>query len=87
MIVLEQNYTFKLDKFICDAPARALLKGIKGHCGYHACERCIVKGAHDGRVVFDDVTCELRTDDAFSALLYMGTHQLKSVVLSWIQCT
>ena len=30
--------------FVCDAPARALLKGIIVHTGYHYCERCVVVG-------------------------------------------
>lgn len=30
--------------FICDTPARSLIKCIIGHGRYYACERCIVKG-------------------------------------------
>lgn len=29
---------------ICDAPQRSECKGCKGHGGYYACERCVIKG-------------------------------------------
>lgn len=34
----------RIKAFICNTPARALLKCIKGHGGYWACERCTVRG-------------------------------------------
>ena len=38
------NKTFKVEIkcFVCDAPARDLLKDIIGHTGYHSCNRCVV---------------------------------------------
>lgn len=30
----------KIKCFICDTPACAYIKGIKGHSGFHYCERC-----------------------------------------------
>ncbi|XP_070182273.1 uncharacterized protein [Littorina saxatilis] len=38
--------------FICDAPARAFIKQVKGHSGYYGCEKCKQKGSWEGRVVF-----------------------------------
>lgn len=32
--------------FICDAPARAYVKCIKGHSGYFSCERCTTEGEY-----------------------------------------
>ena len=40
--------------FLCDAPARAFLKGIISHTGYNYCERCCVHGNREARVVFND---------------------------------
>lgn len=41
----ERHYNVALpDAFICDAPARAYLKCIKGHTGYSSCERCTEYG-------------------------------------------
>lgn len=39
-----ENYRVQLRYFICDTPARSAMKAIKGHTGFHSCERCIVKG-------------------------------------------
>ena len=61
--------------FICDAPARAFLKNIKGHTGYHSCERCIVKGEYkDKRVVYMG-DHPLRTDENFANQVYVD-HQV-----------
>ena len=37
-------HTFGVSVLICDAPARAFLKNIKGHTSYSACERCSQSG-------------------------------------------
>lgn len=43
------------DAFICDAPARAFLKCVKGHTGYYACERCTQKCVHaNGRMFYPE---------------------------------
>lgn len=31
---------------VCDAPARAFLKNVKGHTGYHGCEQCTQDGVY-----------------------------------------
>ncbi|XP_018006732.2 uncharacterized protein LOC108664619 [Hyalella azteca] len=67
-----------LGAFICDAPARAFLKCIKGHNAYYSCERCIAKGTWAGRVVFNlpvSGLCSLRTDEEFSGMKY-ADHQI-----------
>ena len=58
--------------FICDAPARQMLKCIKGHTGYHCCERCVVRGyCHNGsHVVHSNVTEDLRTEEDFNRVKY-----------------
>lgn len=58
---LMQNGLYRIEKWYrvsifacaCDAPARAFLKCIKGHTAYYSCERCIIKGTWNGRVVFN----------------------------------
>lgn len=66
--------------FVCDAPARSFLKCTKGHNAYYACERCIIKGKWNGRVVFgiaeyDDIP-PLRSETCFNNFEYKD-HQLE----------
>lgn len=61
-------FTVSIKAFICDRPARAFIKCIKGHGGYWACERCEVKGQRvEGRTIYpvDPTQCILRTDHSF----------------------
>ena len=69
-----------LKAFICDAPARAFVKCIKGHTGYYACERCTIKGYHkNGRVVLcsNDVH-PLRTEEEFHDQEYTDHQNARS---------
>lgn len=60
-----KHFSIKL-KFICDTPARAFVKQIKGHTGFSACERCTVHGFRIGnRTVFPVNEGEPRTDSSF----------------------
>jgi hypothetical protein len=78
----EKHYNVKLLCWVCDAPARCLLKNTKGHTGYYACERCKAKGNYvNNRVTYQgNIIYESRTDDRFAAMAYHNavdgdTHQ------------
>ncbi len=73
----EKHYSVPLpDAFICDAPARAFLKCIKGHSGYSSCERCVQPGVHlKGRIVYPDMEAALRTDAQFYEMLDEEHHR------------
>lgn len=62
--------------FVCDAPARAYLKCIKGHTAFAACERCeIQERKKEGRtVLLAEGLCIARTDEKF-ANFYYDDHQ------------
>ena len=72
----------KINAFICDAPARAFLKCIKGHNAYHGCERCEALASHvTGRMVYTNhAPCERRTDEKFRNVQYTE-HQKKATPL------
>ena len=63
--------------FVCDAPARAYLKGIVNPSGYHSCERCTIHGEWlSNRIVFNKrEKTSLRTDEEMLELKYSrGAH-------------
>ena len=78
-----------LHSFVCDAPARAFLKNIKGHNSLHACERCVAVGVStSSRTTFNSSACfvaEKRNSDSFNNLEYLGNHQNGQTPL--IKCT
>ena len=64
--ICDHNYSVNKVLVICDAPARAMIKQIKGHSGYFSCERCEVEGTYfQGAVCFDEISDVLRTDEFF----------------------
>ncbi|MEE4247456.1 MAG: hypothetical protein V2I33_18765 [Kangiellaceae bacterium] len=74
---------FRLDRviFVCDAPARAFLKGCKGHSGYHSCERCCIEGRSEGHVLVFDEDCQHeRTNESFRERDDVDHHVTDSVL-------
>ena len=64
-----------LEAVICDAPARAFVKQIKGHSGFNSCERCVQRGKYlGGKVTLPDLDLPSRTDASFIAMDDTGHH-------------
>lgn len=72
----------KLHSFVCDAPARAFMKGIKSHSGYSSCEKCTIHGEYAGKVIFPSVNDPLRTDEGFRAMIDEEHHLEPSALRS-----
>lgn len=61
-----KTYGIKIRCFICDAPAKAFIKCVKGHTGFYGCDKCVQKGARINRVqVFPETDACLRTNNSF----------------------
>ena len=69
---------FPISVFVCDAPARAFLKGIKGHTAYSACERCCQSGVWNGKMTYPEVNAIKRTDVAFYEMQDPEHHNTRS---------
>ena len=60
---------------VCDAPARALVKGIKLCSGYFGCNKCAQKGTWAGKVVYPLINdIDLQTDYSFRGQVDEGHH-------------
>ena len=68
IVLGNHQYFVSVHSFVCDAPARAMLKQTKLHSGYHACERCVQKGDWAGRVIYPETDAPKRTDVSFDEL-------------------
>ena len=65
------GHTFSIivSAVVCDAPARALVKNIKGHGGYSGCEWCVQTGEWKGKMTFPDMKSQHRADENFEKML------------------
>ncbi|XP_074096108.1 LOW QUALITY PROTEIN: uncharacterized protein LOC141525491 [Cotesia typhae] len=67
-IMISNNlFNITIKGFVCDRPARSLLKCMKNHGGYYDCERCTVKGQrYKKRTVYPLTNnCQPRSDESF----------------------
>ena len=92
LVFNEKRIDVKLLSIICDAPARAYLKCIKGHNGYSSCVKCICYGTydHDGRVVvLDDLNARKRCNTSFrnqtDADHHMGTSPFLALEIDLVE--
>lgn len=70
-----RHYAFHLHSFVCDAPARSMLKNTKGHSGYSGCDRCVQRGEWDGKVLFSVNDAPLRSNVAFDEMADEDHHR------------
>ena len=66
-----RTYHINILNIVCDTPARAFTKKIKGHTGYYGCDNCTQRGLWtDHRITFPERGATSRTDVAFHDMLY-----------------
>jgi len=70
MAWLLEKKTFEviIHSFVCDAPARAFINGIKCHSGYSSCKKCVINGKYEGKGIFPTTNDPLRTDEDFNLM-------------------
>ena len=85
---LDSPLYVKVSCFICDAPAKAFIKQIKGHSGYYGCGNCVQKGQWVGKMTFPLVDAPLRTDAQFDEMSdeehHVGSSPLKDLSLGMV---
>ena len=64
----------EIHSFVCDAPARAFVKGIKCPSGYSACEKCTEHGDYQNKVIYRHTDAPLRTNIAFDEMADENHH-------------
>lgn len=75
----DQIVKISLNAVICDAPAKALVTGVKEHGGYFACSKCITEGDFiDNRMTYTEIKCDLRTDLTFKLRSQPEFHKFTS---------
>ena len=71
VVTSKKTITVSIKCFVCDAPARALLKCVVNHTGYSSCDWCEIKGEWNGRVTFNcNSEQNLRIDEKFNNFGY-----------------
>lgn len=66
--ILKSGFLFKYKTFfvnvvsvVCDTPARAFIRGVNSHTGYHGCDKCHQKGVRiSNRMTFPEVNARRR---------------------------
>lgn len=83
-----KHYGVTIKAFICDAPARAYLKCVKGHTAKVGCDRCQIVGTWEGRVVYNTgKTGDAKTDYDFMRFGYQGYQtRLSPLIKARILC-
>jgi len=64
----DNRHSIQLTAVVCDTPARSFVKVVKGHAGYHGCDKCVQEGVYaSSRMSFPETRAARRTDESFNA--------------------
>lgn len=82
IVVHGKQFKFKISCFICDTPARSLIKATKGHAGYNSCDKCVQKGEYRRKMTFPETNAQLRTDESVKNMTDKKHHTGSSILSS-----
>lgn len=76
LLLLSKDNVIDIKKtiFLCDAPARAYIKCVKGHSGYSSCDRCEEVTDPGSGIIHTASVGDLRTDGTFRNRTHHGHH-------------
>lgn len=81
ILINEKSTKVLIRSFILDAPAKAMVKGTKGHCAFFGCSNCTTEGEHiNNRVCYPQLNATLRTDSSFRSQLQEEHHNWLSIL-------
>lgn len=76
IVIGSRSFKIQVHCFICNRPARSIVKCIVNHGGFFACERCMVEGvSFKNRVVYSSTSSAERTDEDFRNQINPQHHQ------------
>lgn len=86
-----KQFFLNVTSILCDAPARAFIKGIKSHTGYSGCDKCIQSGVYiNHRMTFPEINSPRRTDESFINMSdedhHTETSLLKAAGIGMVSC-
>lgn len=58
----------EIECVICDRPARAFVKQVKGHSAFFGCDKCCQRGIWQGKMTFPETNSVLRSDLQFNEM-------------------
>lgn len=84
----DSQFAVTVHSFVCDTPARAMVKNIKGPTGYFGCDKCETHGEWNGKVTFVEADAQRRTDVRFDELAnedhHLGSSALQSLPIGMV---
>ena len=78
---LDRKLRVNILNFVCDTPARAFVKKVKGHTGYYGCDKCTQRGVwNNHRMTFPEDDSAVRTDVSFDEMVNEDHHHSESIL-------
>lgn len=78
IVYQDRKLNISVRAFICDAPARAFILGVKHHSGFYSCNQCTQKGkSFQRRIIFEQSDSLPRSNSSFRNRLQPEHHNIQ----------